>query len=153
MATKTASLSLEGVGDLVVDARRVPNLKLVGEGDFSATATRVRSRSLAVDGVGDLVVAPVRVRSVSVAYQGVGDLTATGHRVRSASVDLDGVGDLSAYARAILVSHARHIHRADGEYALNQHGDVTLPLERTIGGAVYEEGRDRQLGRDEEEEA
>ena len=151
MATKTTSLSLEGVGDLVVDARRVPNLKLVGEGDLAPTAKRARSGSLAVDGVGDLVAAPVRARSRGVAYQGEPDLTATHSRARSASVAVDGVGDLSAYARAILVSHARHIHRADGEYALPQHGDVILPLKRTIEGAVYEEGRDRQLGRDEEE--
>ena len=151
MATKLASVAFNGVGDLTVNAKLRPLLRLDGVGDLSTAATAVRSRSVSVDGIGDLAVTPTRVRSRRATYQGVGDLTATSHRVRSSSAALDAAGDLEVSARAILVASAQHIHRADAEYALQQRTDATLSLGRTVEGAVYEEGRERRLGRRDEE--
>lgn len=151
MAIKTTSVAFGGVGEAAINARRVPNLKLEGEGDLSTTAARVRSASVSVAGTGAVSTAPARVRHASVAYQGEPDLAPTAVRVRSADADVVGEGDLEVAARAILVAYAQHIHRADAEYALQQHADVTLSLERAIEGAVYEEGRERSLGPDDEE--
>lgn len=142
---RSTTVTVDGVGDLAVSGRRAPILDLTGVGDLAINARSYPWFNLT--GEGDLSVTASRVRSGSVTYQGEADLEGTAVRVRSASVTVDGVGDLDAWARAILTSAAQHIHRTDATYALQQNADVTLPLERTVEGAVYEEGRERQLGR------